>query len=183
MDENTKEKKNDREYNKAVLDSMTKLVEEKIDACKTGLPLILTIVTALIAFLFSSKYQSEIVFWFSIMALICLLLAFIALLLASFPSANYQGYESLLVERKKIKFFHPANLKSYQKISDERFIEALQQYLDTDLNEIEKLQADILKGKINEYRIKKHWLKVAYSVLIVGAALLIVIFYIGILTL
>ena len=183
MDENTKEKKNDREYNKAVLDSMTNLVEENIEACKTGLPLIMTIVTALIAFLFPSKYQSEIVFWISIIALVCLLFAFIALVLASFPSAGYQGYESLLPEQKKIKSFHPANVKSYQRISDEGFIEALQQYLNTDLNETEKLQADILKGKINEYRTKKHWLKVAYGVLIVGASLLIVVFYVGILTL
>ena len=38
MEENTKEKKNDREYNKAVLNSMTKLIEEKLMPAKQACP-------------------------------------------------------------------------------------------------------------------------------------------------
>ena len=178
MEENTKEKKNDREYNKAVLNSMTKLIEEKIDACKTGLPLVLTIVTALIAFLFVESYPSKPLLWFAIIAMVFLLVAFIALLLASFPKAKYKedGKED---KKNQSMFFNPTNMLSYLNLSDEEFCKQLQQYLDCDFTETEKLQADALKEKINEYRTKKNLLKLAYDVLIVGAILLIVIFYAG----
>ena len=179
MDENTKEKKNDREYNKAVLNSMTKLVEEKINACKTGLPLVLTIVTPLIAFLFAESYPSKSMLWVAIIALVFLLVAFIALLLASFPKTTYKEKGKSFLGKAKTIPFNPINVKSFQNLSNEQFLKDLQQYLDCDFTETEKLQADALKEKINEYRTKKNLLKLAYGVLIVGAILLIVIFYAG----
>lgn len=179
MEENTKEKKNDREYNKAVLNSMTKLIEEKIDACKTGLPLVLAIVTALISFLFAEKYPSKSVLWSAIIAMVFLLIAFIALLLTSFPIVKYKEYGKPFWGKEKRIQFNPINVKSYQNLSNEKFLKELQQYLDADFTEMEKLQAEALKEKINEYRTKKNLLKLAYGVLIVGAILLIVIFYAG----
>ncbi len=176
MDDKINEKRNDREYNKIVLESMAKLVEEKIDACKTGLPLILTIITTIIAYLFVEKYSSQTLFSLVIIAMVFLLLAFIALLLASFPNGRYKHINCF--KKKTIKF-SPVNIVSYWELTNEQFIQRIQEYLDTDFTTHELLNAEILKEKINEYRFKSLLLKIAYGVLIVGAMILVVIFFIG----
>ena len=75
--------------------------------------------------------------------------------------------------------FSPVNIVSYWELTNEQFIQKIQEYLDTDFTTHELLNAEILKEKINEYRFKSLLLKIAYGVLIVGAMILVVIFFIG----
>lgn len=176
--EQPKQKKNDREYNKLVIDSMSELIDRKLEGCKTGLPIILTIVTSVIAFLFVAKFENnKILFGFAIVAMIALLIAFIALLCAGFPAMKYRN--PLSTKKKKDIAFSPRNLESYIHCSQQEFSQELQEYLNADFTDVEQYRITMLKEKINEYWAKKILLLIANSVLIFGAAFLIVIFGIG----
>ena len=176
--EQPKQKKNNREYNKLVIDSMSELIDRKLEGCKTGLPMILTIVTSVIAFLFAAKFENnKIIFGFAIVAMIALLIAFIALLWAGFPAMKYRN--PLSTKKKKDIAFSPRNLESYIHFSQQEFSQKLQEYLNADFTDVEQYRITMLKEKINEYWAKKTLLLIANSVLIFGAAFLIVIFGIG----
>lgn len=175
----------DKNYIKLVLDSMLQLIEEKLQACKTGLPLILTITTSLIAFFFMEKYDTQNVLWLAIIATVCLLASFVVLLFASFPNAIYAETKQNLDEKQnkkrksKMSEFHPSNIKSYLNLTSQQFDEKLQKYLGGELNLEQKLQVSLLKSKINEYRYKRELLRFAYGVLIAGAFALIFVFIFG----
>lgn len=177
----------DKNYIKLVLDSMLQLIEEKLQACKTGLPLILTITTSLIAFFFMEKYETENVLWLAILATVYLLVSFVALLLTSFPKVIYKEVKQRSNKKTnkkrntKTPEFNPSNVKSYFCLTSQQFDEKLQKYLGGELNLEQKLQVSLLKSKINEYRYKRELLKFAYGVLIAGAFALIFVFTLGLL--
>ncbi len=176
-------KQKDKNYIKLVLDSMLQLIEEKLQACKTGFPLILTITTSLIAFFFMEKYETENVLWLAILATVCLLASFVALLLTSFPNVIYKEVKQRSNKKRNTKTpeFNPSNVKSYVCLTSQQFDEKLQKYLGGELNLEQKLQVSLLKSKINEYRYKHELLRFAYGVLIAGAIALIFVFTFGLL--
>ncbi len=179
--EQPKQKRNDREYNKVVIDSMSELIDRKLEGCKTGLPMILTIVTSVIAFLFAAKFENDkILFGFAIVAMIALLIAFVSLLVASFPKAsNVPGGRCFINKKYDDKHFEPSDTSTYIKMGSNQFVKALSKFLDSDLTDDEKQKALFLKSKANEYNYKKAWLSVAYWILIGGAVLLAFTFLYG----
>ena len=70
-----------QENKKITLTTMEQMVNEKLEGLKFGLPLILTIITALIGFVFLEKYEGNNIFYFAIFAMILLLIAFVSILL------------------------------------------------------------------------------------------------------
>lgn len=178
--EQPKQKKNDREYNKLVIDSMSELIDRKLEGCKTGLPMILTIVTSVIAFLFATKFKDKEVFYVAIAAMLLLLLAFVSLLVASFPKAsNVPGGRCFISKKYDDKHFEPSDTSTYIKMGSNQFVKALSKFLDSDLTDGEKQKALFLKSKANEYSYKKACLSVAYGILIGGAALMIIVLFVG----
>lgn len=177
--ERPKQKRNDREYNKVVIDSMSELIDRKLDGCKTGLPMILTIVTSVIAFLFAAKFKDKELFDVAIAALALLLVTFISLLIASMPLSWNIQLESYLFNWTPRRRFNPSDCSTYLKMDKDEFTKSLSEYLDTDFIEEEKQKVEFLKNKINEYNFKKAWLNIAYMVLIVGAIMLIVLLFVS----
>ena len=177
--ERPKQKRNDREYNKLVIDSMSELIDRKLEGCKTGLPMILTIVTSVIAFLFAAKFKDKELFDVAIAALALLLVTFISLLIASMPLSWNIQLESYLFNWTPRRRFNPSDCSTYLKMDNDKFTKSLSEYLDADFIEEEKQKVEFLKNKINEYNFKKAWLNIAYMVLIVGAIMLIVLLFVA----
>lgn len=178
--EQPKQKRNDREYNKVVIDSMSELIDRKLEGCKTGLPMILTIVTSVIAFLFATKFEDKGLFYVAIAAMLLLLSAFVSLLVASFPIAsNVSGRRYFLSKKYDNKNFEPSDTSTYIKMGSNQFVKALSKFLDSDFTDEELQMVLFLKGKANEYNYKKAWLSVAYGVLIGGAVLMIIVLLVG----
>ena len=177
--EQPKQKKNYREYNKLVIDSMSELIDRKLEGCKTGLPMILTIVTSAIAFLFATKFKDKELFDVAIVALVLLLGTFISLLIASMPLSGNIQLDSYLFNWTPRRRFNPSDCSTYLKMDNDEFTKSLSEYLDTDFIEEEKQKVKCLKNKINEYNFKKAWLNIAYMVLIVGAIMVIVLLFVA----
>ena len=66
------------------------MINEKLEGLKFGLPLILTIITALIGFLFLEKYDGKSVLYVAIVAMLLLLIAFIFILLVLIRHNKYK---------------------------------------------------------------------------------------------
>ena len=180
MTNNQKNKQISVESNNFVLDAMMHHVEEKLDACKGGLPLIFTMITSLLAFLLLANFESKNVMYLAIPAAILLMVALVSLLLTYCPRAMYKE-SKLAGKKKKGKNFEfdPSNIKSYLNLTRQQFVESLQQYLGKELTVEQKLQADLLKNKADEYNYKQKLLKVSYGVLIGGTLTLIAVFATG----
>ena len=138
-----------------ILDEMDKLVDRKLSEVKSVVPVILTIITAVITFLVSINVPKENeLFWgFAILAIICSLMSFLYLLFAFYPVLRLKkSYKISADIDKKINSIKnkvsnsntgliPWNLKSYIKIPDEEFLVELEKYLQRDLTEDEKIKA------------------------------------------
>ena len=75
-----------------LIDEMTKSVEKKLSEIKSIVPVILTVVTALIAFFFTQKIPTANREYFGMIAIICayLVFAFVALIFAFYPKIVYK---------------------------------------------------------------------------------------------
>lgn len=177
-----------------ILDEMDKLVDRKLSEVKSVVPVILTIITAVITFLVSINVPKENeLFWgFAILAIICSLMSFLYLLFAFYPVLRLKkSYKISADIDKKINSIKnkvsnsntgliPWNLKSYIKIPDEEFLVELKKYLQRDLTEDEKIKANFLKGKLNELYWKRRLLNTVYAVLVIGTITFIVLYYVSI---
>ncbi len=166
-----------------LIDEMTKSVEKKLSEIKSIVPVILTVVTALIAFFFTQKIPIANREYFGMIAIICgyLVLAFVSLIFAFYPKIVYKKKyifnkkidKTISAKAAKIvgikKQFLPWDISSYIKMDDEDFLLALGKYLDRELTDEEKIRANFLKQKINELQLKRQLLNVAYGIIVVGA--------------
>lgn len=166
-----------------LIDEMTKSVEKKLSEIKSIVPVILTVVTALIAFFFTQKIPTGNAEYFAMIAIICgyLVLAFVSLIFAFYPKIVYKKKyifnkkidKTISAKAAKIvgikKQFLPWDISSYIKMDDEDFLLALEKYLDRDLTDEEKIRANFLKQKVNELQLKRQLLNVAYGIIVVGA--------------
>lgn len=163
---------------------MEKMVDDKLQSMKFFIPFVLTIVTSLLAYLFTTTDDLFDDLIYLVVGYLFLCLA--SILRAYKPSNRYIGKESIFKFMKKLKrnleFYseiEPWNMDSYINLSDTEFITRLEKFAYRKLYSRELMSANFLKQKINEYRYKKQNLSIAYMVIIVGASLLAVFFAIG----
>ena len=169
-----------------LIDEMTKSVEKKLSEIRSIVPVILTVVTALIAFFFTQKISVGNAEYFVMIALICvyLLLAFIALILSFYPKFVYKkryifnkkidkaiSSKAAKIAGKQIKFL-PWDISSYIKMDDEDFLLVLGEYFGRNLTDEEIVRANFLKQKVNELYLKRQLLNVAYGIIVIGAVIL-----------
>ena len=160
----------------SVIEKMTKQVDEKLLSLRSFSPLILTIVTSMIAYIVTQNFTDDLL-WFGVVlvgySLICLALIF----LAFYPKKHYLSDAPKKVNRLCVIFklrteFVPWNLASYIGLSDDEFIMKLQNYFSKELTIEEKIHANFLKQKTNEYSYKRRQLSLSYIIIIVGAVIL-----------
>jgi len=156
---------------KETLSQMEKIVDNKLENQKVFTPILLTIVTSIIAFLFVHNLgdSAEIVQMY-LFAFGYALLCFVILIIMLYGKHDYEA-----VEKKTIEAFRPHKLGSYCHISDAEFIRKLSQYAGRKLTTIEILRANCLKQKINEYAFKAKKLRKALSIILAGVLILLLI--------
>ena len=174
MEEKQKKKNT---YNKLVIDKISNLIDKRIENIKYGLPLILTVITALIGFLFLQQYESKNVFYFAMIVMIFLILSFISILMVLIPKVKYNDTpEKNKFERLE---FNPLDIRTYLYLDEKIFIDKLSEYLQCEFSKEELFEIKSLKQSINEYRFKKSKIEIAYKILIGGAVILCVLFCLG----
>lgn len=172
-----------------LIEEMTKSVEKKLSEIRSIVPVILTVVTALIAFFFTQKIPAGNTGYFTLIVLICvyLMLAFVSLILAFYPKIFYkqqyainknidQSISTKVAEyTKRQKCFLPWDVSSYIKMEDEDFLPALKKYLNRELTDEEKIRANFLKQKVNELQCKRRLLNIAYGIILLGAVAFLIV--------
>ncbi|MBO5715821.1 MAG: hypothetical protein J6S23_05465 [Clostridia bacterium] len=160
---------------------MEKMIDEKLQSMKFFIPFVLTIVTSLLAYLFTTTSNAFDDYIYIIVAYLLLCLG--SILRAYKPSNRYIGKESWFKFEKKLKrnleFYpdiQPWNMESYINLSDTEFITRLEKFVSRKLYQDELMSAQFLKQKINEYRYKKRNISISYTVIIVGALALALLF-------
>lgn len=167
--------------------AMEKLIEEKLQSMKFFVPFVLTIVTSLLAYLFTTTDNLFDNFIYLIVAY--LLLCLVSIFLAYAPCNSYNEDIDSSKRQKKNKRtldnypdIEVWNLDSYINLSDFSFIAQLEKLAERKLSKGEFASAQFLKQKINEYRNKKSIISIAYMVIIGGAFVMAIVFlitYIG----
>ena len=159
------------------LTQMEKIVDEKLANQKIFTPILFTVVTSVIAFLFVNNLGNNIhTIQIQILVFCYALLCFIILIIMLFGKADYEAVES-----KTIEPFKPYKLGSYYHISDEDFLRKLSQYSGRKLTSIEILKANCLKQKINEYAFKEKKLHKALCIVLIGTLILGLMCVVGVL--
>lgn len=176
-------------YTQTVINKMTEIVEKKLENMKAVFPIMLTIVTSLLVYLFTTNFPQD-ALWMGYIIIAYLLIAFCSILMAWYPRNFYQEYQSVLGNSSKLRIwmkkrfkemkltqeFSPWNVKSYFKLTNKEFLFELQKFCRVEFNELEMLDANILKQKINELYYKKRFLSVCCSIIIGGALILAILF-------
>lgn len=161
---------------------MEKMVDDKLQSMKFFIPFVLTIVTSLLAYLFTTTDDLFDDFIYLVVGYLFLCLA--SILRAYKPSNRYIGKENGSKLMKKLKRnleyysdIEPWNMESYINLSDTEFITRLEKFANRKLYHNELMLAQFLKQKVNEYRYKKRNLSISYGV-IIGGALFLALFFI-----
>ena len=157
-----------------LIDEITKSVEKKLSEIKSIVPIVLAVVTSVIAFFMVQKVESNntnlIGAYMSIVAL--LLICFVFLFLINYPFAHYP---SIRISKSKNNhlLFSPWDIKSFLFLTDSDFYNNIKKYINTELTSQQNFAMHCLKQKVNELRIKLFFLRVVYGIIIAGALLLI----------
>ena len=162
------------DYPKLVIEKMTKQVEDRLVSLKAFSPLLLTIITSLLAYLMTQSFPNDFS-WFMFIIVGSLLICLASIFMAYFPKKYYISDAPKKVNRFYVIFkpqanFEPWNIASYIGLSDADFIIKLQDFLDKELSCEELLLAQFLKQKTNEYAYKRQLMSLSYIVIILGAA-------------
>lgn len=173
-DKNTKSTSNG--YSKLVIEKMIKQADEKLDSLKSFSPVLLTIITSVLAVLVTQDLSYDLLL-FAICIVGYLLICLGLIVLAYFPQKRYisnspQRVNHIRVIFKSPNIFEPWNISSYMGLTDSDFIIKLQVHLEKKLSLEELLLAQFLKQKVNEYAYKRKILSFSYVVIIVGALIL-----------
>ena len=168
----SEEIKKDRTLINDYLQEMRILVNDKLNSLKYNLPILFTLVTALLAFFMTQKInfnnESFKRAWFIL--ILILMIIFATLILVYNVKACYKKEKS----ESSIYFFEPWDITSYWAMSDSEFILELQKFFDCNLTPNEKLKAQILKEKVNEFKTKKIKLSIINAIIFLISVLLIV---------
>ena len=155
-----------------LLFEMLQMVENKIESVKSYLPIIFTVVTSVLAFIFSVRTDpndnSILKFYLFV---ITLLLGMFILLIICYNTKIY--YQDKITKKHKLPSDY-LNISTFWEISCEDFIKNIEQLLKRSLTDEELLQVRIIKQKTNEYRFKKKCLEIVNSIVIACAIILIV---------
>lgn len=154
-----------------VLERMENMIDGKLSNLKTFIPILFTVITSVLAFLFVQKATDNETMNAYVCVIIILLFAFIALVLSYFVK-NY--YKSVIMETDID--FYPYNLKSYCFLSDKDFLRKLSKYAQRPLTDKELISANFIKQKINEYATRRIHASFALFVVIVGVVFIIGLF-------
>lgn len=152
----------------ATLIEMEKLVDDKLKNAKTFTPILFTIVTSVIAYLFVTEI--EIGTSFSKICMVVLgifFVAFVLMIASFFGKVHYDATISPLVSE-----FAPHKFHTYCYLSDDDFIKCLEIYANRELTDNEMLTVNFLKQKINEYLFRWKRIVVALVIVEIGAVLL-----------
>ena len=158
------------------LSQMEKLADEKLANQKVFTPILLTVVTSIIAFLFvqnlgDDKQTVQIYLMVFSYALFC----FVMLIIALFGRSDYDAKV-----RKTKEQFQPHRLSTYCYLSDENYLSVLKRYAGRELTHVECLSANCIKQKINEYVFKKDYLNIVLVIILVGVLILAFICMLGV---
>ena len=164
----------DNEFH-SLLDLIEKNADEKLANLKSFFPVVFTVLTAIIAFIMTTKIETSMYAFFSAV-LAYLFLSFISLFMAQKSRASY-NYQYKLIFKNKYDFF-TWNFESFD-ISDSEFLEKLSNYKKTGINTAEFTRIIFIKQKINEFFYKKSKTNFAYYVILIGAIILIVACLLG----
>lgn len=149
-----------------VLNQIEKMVDEKLSNLKNFIPVLFTVVTSVVAFLFATEVGDTETLRGYLFVCGVLLFAFIILITSFFGRPYYQAKE------KKVNVeFCPYDMNSYINLSDLAFIEKLKLYAGRELDDVESVRAIFIKQKINEYATRKSAVNIALGIVEVGAVI------------
>lgn len=152
----------------ATLIQMEKLIDDKLANQKVFMPILLTVVTSVIAFLFVNNLGNDVNTIQMYFVVFCYALAcFCILIISLFGKLEYRARV-----KKTRTAFQPHKLSSYCYLSDEEYMRRLIKYAGRSFTYQESLSAKCIKQKINEYAYKKGCLNIALSIVLVGVLLL-----------
>lgn len=157
-----------------VLERMENMIDGKLSGLKTFIPILFTVITSVIAFLFVEEVADENLLRAYMFVIAVLLVAFIVLIISYFVKNHYKA-----IKLETIVEFLPYNLNSYCFVSDDEFLRKLSGYAERPLTAKELLSASFIKQKVNEYATRRIFISIVLAVLIVGTTLTIGIFLIG----
>jgi heme/copper-type cytochrome/quinol oxidase subunit 4 len=169
MNTNKKNKspKSEEFINEALI-QIEKIVDQKLNNIKTFTPILLTIITSVIAFLLAMetdiKQDSAKAI---LLALGVLLVSFFVMIISYFGKISYKAKE----KKKKTKF-EPHQFDSYCYLSDENFLTNLKEYASRNLTDKESLLAKTIKQKINECIYRRNCVNIALVIVEIGSAIL-----------
>lgn len=157
-----------------IIDQMTKLVEKKLSEIKFIVPIVLTVVTSVIAFFMVQKVEPDNVNLIKAYLLIIafLLSCFLLLFLINYPFAYYNSIKKSKENKNNLEF-SPWNIKSFLFLTDNDFYNKIKECINTELTSQQNFALHCLKQKVNELRIKLFFLRVVYGIIILGVLLLI----------
>ncbi len=164
-----------------LISKMEKSIEDKLQSMRSFVPFVITIVTSLLAYLFTTANNSFDDFIYVIVAY--LLISLCSIFIAYFPHNNYKGNSDKPKWLYKIQKstetytdFQPWNIASCIYLSDDDFIVQFETFVNKKLSQIELASANFLKQRINEYRYKKRCISISYIVIIAGALIMAMTF-------
>ncbi|MBR3767274.1 MAG: hypothetical protein IKL10_03425 [Clostridia bacterium] len=158
------------EFVKDCFQQIEKMIDEKLSNLKAFTPILLTIITSIVAFLFVAEVGTEETGKLYMFAIGILLIAFGVLIYSYFPKNHYKNMP--LKTKEKFSVF---DLNSYCFLNDEKYINELCQYFGRHLYESEESTALFLKQKINEYVYRKIISSIVLGVLMAGSLVLALI--------
>lgn len=159
-----------------MLKQIEKIVDDKLATQKVFTPILLTVVTSVIAFLFVHNLGGDVnTIQMNFMVFGYALLCFTILIISLFGQSDYDAKV-----KKTKKTFQPHRLSSYCYLSDEEYMCKLIKYAGRSLTYEETLSAKCIKQKINEYAVKKGWLNIALGIVLAGVLLLGIVCLVGV---
>lgn len=166
-----KRKQKSRKDMSATLCQMEKIVDDKLSSQKVFMPILLTVITSIIAFLFVQNLGSDIQTVRMYLLVFCYaLLCFGVLIISLLGQSDYDAKV-----KKTNKAFQPERLSSYCNLPDEEYLYKLKKYAGRNLTYEETLSARCIKQKINEYAYKKRCLNMVLGILLTGVILLVIV--------
>ena len=160
----------------ATLIQMEKIIDDKLASQKVFMPILFTVVTSVIAFLFVTNLGNDVnTIQMYLMVFIYALLCFAILIVSLFGKSDYDAKV-----KKTKKSFQPHKLSSYCYLSDEEYLRKLKKYAGRSLTYEEILSAKCIKQKINEYAFKKGCLNIALGIVLAGVLILGIVCLVGV---
>ena len=161
-----------------VLSRMENLVQGKIDALKSSIPIFFTVITSIIAFFFFENFkinmsdENQIKGWLFVFLIVIFLL--FLLLIGNFSISRYKSRSQYHLHSD----FKPWDIGTYIWTGDEEFVEDMEKYAGRALTEGERVRVNILKEKINEFKKKNFLMCVVHAIIMFFLAIFMLCIFI-----